>query len=159
MGGGHGSYGYQSRESGGTGAEYSGGGRATPRGTHQRGDQPQARDAEKLRELNFKNSRKTQLLAARSANGTISAGPEDFKSRRRRASEPGHRRRGTAVYEVAGGEDSFDGAPGGLGPRRSGLHREGGGARIFQGEYVGGAANVFAFHERREMPAGLAAEA
>src|SRR2546425_372229 len=81
MGGGHGSYGYQSRESGGTGAEYSGGGRATPRGTHQRGDQPQARDAEKLRELHFKNSRKTQLLAARSANGTISAGSEEENAR------------------------------------------------------------------------------
>src|SRR6266853_1651277 len=86
-------------------------------------------------------------------------GPEDFKPRRRRASEPGHRRRGTAVYEVVGGANSSDGAPSGLGPGRSGLYREGGGARIFQGEYVGGAADVFAFHERWEMPAGLAAEA
>src|SRR6266704_1725120 len=159
MEGRHGSCGYQSGDSGGTGAEYSGGGRAAPGGTDQRGDQPQARYTEELRELHPADPGKTQLLAARSGNGTISAGLEDFKSRRRRAGKPGHRRRGTAVYEVAGGEDSSDGAPGGLGPGRSGLHREGGGARIFQGEYMGGAANVFAFHERREMPAGLAAEA
>src|SRR6266478_2982679 len=44
--------------------EYSGSSRATPRGTHQRGDQPQARNPQKLRELHFADPGKTQLLAA-----------------------------------------------------------------------------------------------
>src|SRR5260370_23789493 len=63
-GGGHGSHGIQSRNSGRARAEYSGGSRATPRGTHQRGDQPQARNPQKLRELHFADPGKTQLLAA-----------------------------------------------------------------------------------------------
>src|ERR1700731_4141496 len=159
MGGGHASHGKQSGDGGGTGAEYSRSSRATPRGTDQRGDQPQTRNTEKLRELHFKDSGKTQLLAPRSGNGTVSAGLEDFESRRRRPDEFGYRPRCTALPEIARGEDSNDVASRRAGPGRSGLHRKSGGAWIFQGEYLGGAADVFAFHQRREMPAGLAAEA
>src|SRR5205809_7233999 len=50
-GGGHGGHGDQSGHSGGAGTEYSGSSRAKARGADQRGDQPQARDTEELREL------------------------------------------------------------------------------------------------------------
>jgi len=53
-GGGHGNYGYSPAKAVERALNILEAGRATPRGTHQRGDQPQARDAEKLRELHFK---------------------------------------------------------------------------------------------------------
>src|SRR5260370_3381755 len=52
-GGGHGSHGIESRNSGRARAEYSGGSRATPRGTHQLGDPPPARSPPMLTELHF----------------------------------------------------------------------------------------------------------
>src|SRR5206468_9388214 len=49
-------------------------------------------------------------------------------------------------------------APGGVGSGRSRVHRKSGSPRVFQSEHVGGTQNVFAFHKRRKMLAGLAAE-
>src|SRR6266566_9114036 len=156
---GHGRNGNQSGDRRGAGPEYFGGRRAAPRGPHELGDQPQAGDTQKLRQLHPADSREKRLLAARGGNRAVPLGPEDSQPRRRRAVESGYSRRGFAFYEVARRENSPHAAPRGIGSGRSGLRRKSGGARILQGKYVGGPPDVFTFHERRKMPACLAPEA
>src|SRR4029077_19440958 len=122
-------------------------------------NQPQARNPQKLRKLHSANPGKTRLLAPRSGNGTLSPRLEDFEPRRRRADESRYRSYRAALHEIAGGKNSPDRALGRVGPWRSRLHRKSGSPRVLQGQYLGGAADVFAFHQRRQMPAGLAPEA
>src|SRR6266478_3215646 len=73
-GGGHGSHGIQSRNSGRARAEYFGGSRATPRGTYQRGDQPQAWNPQKFRELHFADPEKRSYLRREAETGRYRLG-------------------------------------------------------------------------------------